>query len=300
MLTSYHAPNAGSVAPGDLDGSGGAKGEGAGGEGGPRPAEHLLPADRAPGLVGVFPVITGSGRGISGSGGASPARFGTEASPTAFPETVAVARVVQAMADEVAVVPATADPETTDPDTTDLAMAVPAPPESETDPLDLSAEQAFFADATVLSDHPVSFDTESRWPTLDLEGRELRRARFTRVVGAIVGTLGVGALLAVTRPGPRPMEAAPVAASPLVSTEGAELAPAEPTPTVLPELSVSAPDGSSGSVEPAPSSVTAPAQAAPAASAARSRKRTPRAPAATPVVPAASDNRPPPTAHFAD
>jgi hypothetical protein len=186
--------------------------------------------------------------------------------------------------------PATVDPEVADP---------------ETEAMDLSTEQAFFARAAVLSDHPVSFDTESRWPTLDLEEREQRRARFTRVVSIIVGTLGVGALLAVTRPGPSAMQAVPVAASAPVSVEVDEIQRVEPTPTLLPELSVSAPDASSDRVEAAPS-VSAPARAAtavPSASTARSRKRAPQAPGVVPVVPVVpveSSKRPPPTARFAD
>jgi hypothetical protein len=175
----------------------------------------------------------------------------------------------------------------------------------ETETVDLSTEQAFFARATVLSDHPVSFDTgafeeESRWPTLDLEGREQRRAHFTRVVGAIIGTLGVGALLALARPAPRPAEAAPFAASSPVVAETAEIQAVEPTPTLLPELSVSAPEASSSSVGSAASSLGSPAPSAPAASVKRPHKRAPRAPVATPPTRVESDKRLPPTARFAD
>jgi hypothetical protein len=266
-----------------------------------------------------------------------------EPSATAFPETMAVAMVDLAMVeqatadpkaageaavDQAAAAPETAVPHpdtavqaTADQDTTDLVMAVPATPGAQADPetetVDLS-EQAFFARALVLSDHPVSFDTgsfeESRWPTLDLEGREQRRAHFTRVVGVIVATLGVGALLAVVRPSATPAQAAPIAASLPVIAAVSEIQAVEPTPTLLPELSVTAPDGSPGSAEPAASSASPPTSGEPAPSAARARKRPPRVAVAAPPLPVATphvsvatspvlappDKPAPPTARFAD
>lgn len=232
---------------------------------------------------------------------------------TADPATVDLATADPETADPATVDLAKTDPETADPETADLAMAVPATVDPvtvdlETETVDLSTEQAFFASATVLSDHPVSFDTESRWPTLDLEGREQRRAQFTRVVGVIIGALSVVALVAATRPGPTPAEPAPfVASSPIIAEvpEVAETDPNQPTPTVLPELSVNVPAASS-SVEPgsasAPSasapSASAPLASAPAASVARPRTSAPQAPVAT--RPAPSDKRPPPAARFAD
>jgi len=191
---------------------------------------------------------------------------------------------------------------------------VPAPtpePQTETtesESFDLATEQAFFGLTTGASDQPVAYDTdgyaeESRWPTLDLEGREQRRAHFTRVVGIIVGTLSVVALLAVTRLGPSAAPSEPLSASPAAPAPAAPSA--EPEPTLLPELSVSAPEP-----EPEPSRATAPSAApvrekvrvARPAPLARPRERAaqaPQAPAATPK-PAQSDKLLPPSARFAD
>ncbi|MES1189322.1 MAG: hypothetical protein ABUL60_36235 [Myxococcales bacterium] len=182
--------------------------------------------------------------------------------------------------------------------------------------VDRSVEQAFFARAMVLSDHPVSFDTEDDSVPRDLETREQRRAHFTRVVGAIVGTLGVGALLALTRPLPRPAEAAPVVvAAPPAAAEIVPVSPEEPTITLPLELTADDPAVASAAVAqpalPAPSASPelAPSTAssarptkssAPQRSAARQRVPAAKPVSAPPLIPAESGNRPPPTARFAD
>jgi hypothetical protein len=131
----------------------------------------------------------------------------------AFPETMEEAMVGPAMADQETVDHVTADD---------------------------SIEEAFFERATASSDRPVSFDTELAEPPLDLEGRELRRAHFTRVVGAIIATLGIGALLALVQPGSNAAEAAPMVAAYVPPLEMAEIQVVEPTPA-LPAPSASVP-----------------------------------------------------------
>ena len=100
--------------------------------------------------------------------------------------------------------------------------------------LDLSVEQAFFERALLSSDRPVWFDTELPEPSLDLEARELRRAHFTRVVGALIATLGIGTLLALAQPGPGVAEAAPIVAANVVPQEMPEMQLIEPSPAAPP------------------------------------------------------------------
>ena len=235
-----------------------------------------------------------------------------------FPETVEEAMVVPAMADQETVdqetvVPAMADQVTADqvtavPETdTVLATAVPetAVPETETVPetvvpatetetVDRSIEEAFFERGTASSDRPVSFDTELAELPLDLEGRELRRAQFTRVVGAIIAALGVGALLALVQPGSNAAEAAPLVALHVAPVEMAEIQLVEPTPApALPAPSASVEPALSASV------VKTPSRAPRAATSATARLRTFVPPVA--ASPALRDvNRVPPTARFAD
>jgi hypothetical protein len=210
------------------------------------------------------------------------------------------------------------------------AMAVPAMADRATETgmetVDRSAEREFFARTTAPSDNPVSFDTESPSDPFDLERREQRRARFTRVVGGIVGTLGVGAILALTRPTPSTAEAAPITASRPRAVEVSPIHSAQPTATSSPELSVSrelggAPVPSAAVAVPSaaaavpvsklPAARVKSALATPAVNT-RARKsspatiephvhvRTPQAPAAASFMPAQTDVRPPPTARFAD
>lgn len=190
------------------------------------------------------------------------------------------------------------------PATSDLAMVGPAMADqattdqaTDTETVDDSVEEAFFERAPTSSARPVSFDTEplELGPSLELEARELRRVHFARVVGAIIATLGIGALLALVQPGPRALEAAPVVAA---------YAPQE-----LPEMQL---------IEPAPA-VPAPApkasvESAPVVSAVKARPRAPRAALsagarlrafAVPPVAATSPASPrvnlaPPAARFAD
>jgi hypothetical protein len=171
-----------------------------------------------------------------------------------FPETRVLVTVAPAMAfletaDHAMVVPAMADQATVDQATAD--------PQTET--VDLSIEQAFFEGATGFSDRPVSFDTELPEPSLDLEARELRRAHFTRVVGAIMATLGIGALLALVQPGPAAAEAAVIAAH-VVPQEMPEMQLIEPAPVATtPAPHVSVAPAPSVSVVPAPHASVAPA-----------------------------------------
>ena len=116
----------------------------------------------------------------------------------------------------------------------DQAMADQAIVDSEKATADLSVEQAFFEPALLPSDRPVWFDTERPEPLLDLEPRELRRAHFTRVVGAIIATLGIGTLLALVRLGPSAAEAAPLVAAHLVTQEMPEMQLIEPSPAAPP------------------------------------------------------------------
>ena len=248
----------------------------------------------------------------------------TRATAMAFPETADEAMVVpatadqatadQAMADQAtatvdpatetvdpATETATVDPATVDPATAtvdpatatvDLATAT-VDLATETETVDLSVEQAFFERAMASSDRPVSFDTELSEPSLDLEARELRRAHFTRVVGAIVAALGVGALLALVQAGPGAAEAAPFIAAYAVPQEMPEMQLIEPGPTMPPAPRVS--------VAPAPRVSVAPARSVSAATsvAPSPRKRAPKAAVATP--PTLTDvNQAPPTARFVD
>jgi hypothetical protein len=245
---------------------------------------------------------------------------------TAVPATAVPATVAPATAD-----PATADPATADPATVVLATADPATADPATgmETVDRSAERAFFGRTTPPSDHPVSFDTEFRSEPLDLERREQRRARFTRVVGGIVVTLGVGALLALTRPAPGVAEAAPIAATRPSAVEVTPIDQAQPKPTPSPELSVSralggAPEQPAAAAMPAAAAaaaavpvstlpavrvrralatpaVSAPARrSSPAAAEPHRQVRAPQATAGASFVPAQTDDRPPPTARFAD
>jgi hypothetical protein len=155
----------------------------------------------------------------------------------AFPETADQAIVVPAMADAATVDQATAGPET---ETVDL-------------------ELAFFERAMGFSDRPVSFDMELPEPSLDLEARELRRAHFTRVVGAIIATLGIGVLLALVQPGPAAAEAAVIAAH-VAPQEMPEMQLIEPAPVATtPAPSVSVAPAPSVSVAPAAHASVAPA-----------------------------------------
>ncbi|HEX2876221.1 MAG TPA: hypothetical protein VHP33_33445 [Polyangiaceae bacterium] len=150
--------------------------------------------------------------------------------------------------------------------------------------MDLSTEEAFFERSIGLSDPPVSFDIEPDDAPLDFESREERRAYFKRVVGGIIATLGVGSLLALTRPGPRPPEPLPAAANPEQPSQTLEFEP-------IVEVAAAEVPSASVAVEPAPS-------AAPSASVRSVRRAPPPAIKSPPVVP--SVNRSPPTARFAD
>jgi hypothetical protein len=194
-----------------------------------------------------------------------------------------------------------------------------------------SAEREFFAPTTAPSDHPVSVDTELRSEPFDLERREQRRARFTRVVGGIVATLSIGSLLALTRPAPSAAEAAPISAGRPRAIDVAPSHLAQPTPAASPDLSVSrapveAPPPAAAAAAPeaaevpeaAPVLVSTPPAApvtralatpavralarksSPAAVEPRLHVRALQAPAAASFVPAQTDDRPPPTARFPD
>jgi hypothetical protein len=207
----------------------------------------------------------------------------TPATAMAFPATAEQAMVRPAMADQATADAATADPET--------AAA------------DFSVEQAFFERATASSDRPVSFDSELPEPSFDLEARELRRAHFTRVVGAIISALGIGALLALAQPGPPADETAPVVAAYVAPQEMPEMQLIEPAPgSAAPAASVSVAPAASVSVAPAASVSVAPAASvsvAASSAASRPRKRVPEAVVTTPPpltdVPSA-----PPAARFDD
>lgn len=136
-------------------------------------------------------------------------------------------------------------PETADQAMVGLAMADQATTDAEAETVDHSIEHAFFEGDTGWSERPVSFDTELSQPSLDLEARELRRAHFTRVVGGIMATLGIGALFALAQPRSHAEEAAPVVAAPPVPQELPEMQLVEAAPEV--------PPAASSSAEPAPS-----------------------------------------------
>ena len=129
---------------------------------------------------------------------------------------------------------------------------------TDTETVDLLDEEAFFERSVGMSDPPVSFDIEPEEAPFDLESREERRAYFKRVVGGIIATLGVGSLLALTRPGPRPPEPLPVAASPEPVPVAASPEPAPQTLELEPIVESAAPAASASAergriVEPVPS-----------------------------------------------
>jgi hypothetical protein len=166
--------------------------------------------------------------------------------------------------------------------------------------VDRSVEQAFFAERTsVLSDHPISFDLQPESPVLDLERREERRARYKRVVSGIVATLCFGVLLAFTRPNANAAEAEPVAAVVAPVAEPAQIQPVEPAPP-SPEV---APVTSSVALEvvpPVSAAASASVSAPPSRGHSRVGQAAPAAAVTAPVVPVVHDDRPPPTARFAD
>ena len=187
------------------------------------------------------------------------------------------------------------DPAMADQAMADQATAHAATVDPGTEAVDFSVEQAFFERATASSDRPVSFDSELPEPSLDLEARELRRAHFTRVVGAIISTLGIGALLALAQPGPAADETAPVVAAYVAPQEMPEMQLIEPAPAMWPPAaSASVAPAASVSVAPAASVSAVASSAAP-----RPRKRVPEAVVTTPPtltdVPSA-----PPAARFDD
>jgi hypothetical protein len=240
--------------------------------------------------------------------------LGTADPAMAFRETAIRVTRVQVMADQETVDQETVDQETAAPATevpatADLAPAVPATADlaTETETVDPSTEEAFFERSLGLSDPPVSFDIEPEDAPFDFESREERRAYFKRVVGGIIATLGVGSLLALTRPGPRPPEPLPAAAIPEAAPQTLEFEP-------IVEAAQPAASAALVSVEPAPVVEPAPMaepvpSVAPSASARSARPARKSAPAPRVFVPppsiktpsvAPSVNRSPPTARFAD
>ncbi|HYP89315.1 MAG TPA: hypothetical protein VEQ59_14210, partial [Polyangiaceae bacterium] len=146
--------------------------------------------------------------------------------------------------------------------------------------------------ASPLSEAPVCSDVPS-----DLERREERRSRFTRVVGSVVVTLGLGTLLAMSLHAPPAVEAPselPVAAAPTALPADAPALLPSPVPAETAPIAAAP-------TAPAPVSShrSAPLRRR-AAPATRSTVRT-QVPSSTTTKPSTiAHDRPPPTARFDD